>query len=200
MKKYTKELASNQSQSKGEVRIIAGRWRGRKLPVLNSQGLRPTGDRVKETLFNWLMPYIVDSCCLDCFAGSGSLGFESLSRGAKLVTFVELEKTVFNQLKQNLIRLKCDENQANVINQNSLEWLKQPQKTPHFDVVFLDPPFNFGLSEQAIKLLEQNNWLQQQALIYVETEKDKPLNAPENWYLLKEKITGQVCYRLYQKK
>ena len=120
--------------AKGEVRIIAGLWRGRKLPVLNAEGLRPTGDRVKETLFNWLMPYIVDSHCLDCFAGSGSLGFEALSRQAKQVTFLELDKTVANQLKKNLQTLKTTSEQAQVINQNSLEFLKQAQNQPHFDV------------------------------------------------------------------
>ncbi|WP_439328303.1 16S rRNA (guanine(966)-N(2))-methyltransferase RsmD [Lonepinella sp. BR2357] len=196
MKKSTK---STTQSTKGEVRIIAGRWRGRKLPVLNAQGLRPTGDRVKETLFNWLMPYIVDSHCLDCFAGSGSLGFESLSRGAKQVTFVELDRTVANQLKKNLATLKCDTDQSVVLNQNSLDYLKQPQKTPQFDVVFLDPPFHFGLAEQAIILLAQNNWLKENALIYVETEKEKQLTTPENWQLLKEKITGMVGYRLYRK-
>ena len=118
--------------AKGEVRIIAGLWRGRKLPVLNAEGLRPTGDRVKETLFNWLMPYIVDSYCLDCFAGSGSLGFEALSRQAKQVTFLELDKTVANQLKKNLQTLKTTNEQAQVINQNSLEFLKQAQNQPHF--------------------------------------------------------------------
>ena len=120
--------------AKGEVRIIAGLWRGRKLPVLNAEGLRPTGDRVKETLFNWLMPYIVDSHCLDCFAGSGSLGFEALSRQAKQVTFLELDKNVANQLKKNLQTLKTTSEQAQVINQNSLEFLKQVQNQPHFDV------------------------------------------------------------------
>ena len=120
--------------AKGEVRIIAGLWRGRKLPVLNAEGLRPTGDRVKETLFNWLMPYIVDSHCLDCFAGSGSLGFEALSRQAKQVTFLELDKNVANQLKKNLQTLKTTSEQAQVINQNSLEFLKQAQNQPHFDV------------------------------------------------------------------
>ena len=93
-------------------------------------------DRVKETLFNWLMPYIVDSYCLDCFAGSGSLGFEALSRQAKQVTFLELDKTVANQLKKNLQTLKTTTEQAQVINQNSLEFLKQAQNQPHFDVVF----------------------------------------------------------------
>ena len=92
--------------AKGEVRIIAGLWRGRKLPVLNAEGLRPTGDRVKETLFNWLMPYIVNSHCLDCFAGSGSLGFEALSRQAKQITFLELDKTVANQLKKKFANAK----------------------------------------------------------------------------------------------
>ena len=172
--------------AKGEVRIIAGLWRGRKLPVLNAEGLRPTGDRVKETLFNWLMPYIVDSHCLDCFAGSGSLGFEALSRQAKQVTFLELDKTVANQLKKNLQTLKTTTEQAQVINQNSLEFLKQAQNQPH-------------LAEQAIALLEEKNWLLPHALIYVETEKDKPLSAPDNWQLLKEKTTGMVSYHLYQK-
>ena len=184
--------------AKGEVRIIAGLWRGRKLPVLNAEGLRPTGDRVKETLFNWLMPYIVDSHCLDCFAGSGSLGFEALSRQAKQVTFLELDKTVANQLKKNLQTLKTTTEQAQVINQNSLEFLKQAQNQPHFDVVFLDPPFHFNLAEQAIALLAQNNWLRPQALVYVETEKGKNPNVPENWVVLKQKDSGQVSYRLYQ--
>lgn len=204
MKKHTTARKSPKNNAaKGEVRIIAGLWRGRKLPVLNSEGLRPTGDRVKETLFNWLMPYIVGAKCLDCFAGSGSLGFEALSRQAEKVTFLELDKAVANQLKQNLQQLKCGSAQAEVINQNSLDFLKQPQNAPHFcpqfDLVFLDPPFHFGLAEQAITLLTQHNWLLPNALIYVETERDSSLNVPENWLLLKDKSTGQVSYRLYQK-
>ncbi|OOF69869.1 16S rRNA (guanine(966)-N(2))-methyltransferase RsmD [Rodentibacter caecimuris] len=185
-------------QTHGEVRIIAGLWRGRKLPVLHCQGLRPTGDRVKETLFNWLMPYIIDSQCLDCFAGSGSLGFEALSRQAAQVTFLELEKSVAQQLHKNLQSLKCTTDRAKVINRNSLDFLKQSQKQPHFDIVFLDPPFHFGLAEQTVKLLDENNWLLPNALIYIETEKLQSLNTPPNWTLLKEKTAGQVCYRLYQ--
>ena len=115
------------------------------------------------------------------------LGFEALSRQAKQVTFLELDKTVANQLKKNLQTLKTTNEQAQVINQNSLEFLKQAQNQPHFDVVFLDPPFHFGLAEQAITLLEEKNWLLPHALIYVETEKDKPLSVPENWQLLKRK-------------
>ncbi|TYA50767.1 16S rRNA (guanine(966)-N(2))-methyltransferase RsmD [Aggregatibacter actinomycetemcomitans] len=183
--------------TKGEVRIIAGLWRGRKLPVLSSQGLRPTGDRVKETLFNWLMPYIAGSECLDCFAGSGSLGFEALSRQASKVTLLELEKAVAQQLSKNIQTLKCAD-RAQVVNQNSLQFLNHPQNQPHFDVVFLDPPFHFDLAEQAIALLAQHHWLRPQALIYVETEKDKDLHVPATWALLKEKDSGQVSYRLYQ--
>ena len=186
--------------AKGEVRIIAGRWRGRKLPVLNANGLRPTGDRMKETLFNWLMPHILDSRCLDCFAGSGSLGFEALSRQARQVTFLELDKTVANQLKKNLQTLPLEGlQQAEVINQNSLDFLRHVPNEPTFDLVFLDPPFHFCLAEQAIALLDEHRWLAPEALIYVETEKGKALSAPADWRLLKEKTTGQVCCRLYQK-
>lgn len=185
--------------AKGEVRIIAGRWRGRKLPVLNANGLRPTGDRMKETLFNWLMHHILDSRCLDCFAGSGSLGFEALSRQARQVTFLELDKTVANQLKKNLQTLPLEGQQAEVINQNSLDFLRQAPNEPTFDLVFLDPPFHFGLAEQAIALLDEHRWLVPEALIYVETEKGKALSVPADWQLLKEKTTGQVCCRLYQK-
>ncbi|OOF76822.1 16S rRNA (guanine(966)-N(2))-methyltransferase RsmD [Rodentibacter caecimuris] len=193
-----KSQVSSPKALKGEVRIIAGLWRGRRLPVLNAEGLRPTGDRVKETLFNWLMPYIHQAKCLDGFAGSGSLGIEALSRQAEKVTFLEKDKTVANQLKKNLHTLKCPEEQAQVLNQSCLDFLKLPQNQPHFNVVFLDPPFHFGLAEQAIRLLVENNWLYPNALIYVETEKQNHLNTPENWTLLKEKTTGMVSYRLYQ--
>ena len=184
--------------AKGEVRIIAGLWRGRKLPVLNAEGLRPTGDRVKETLFNWLMPYIHDAQCLDGFAGSGSLGFEALSRQAKNVIFLESDRVVANRLKKNLQMLKCSVEQAEVFNQNCLDFLSLAQNQARFDVVFLDPPFHFDLAQRAIELLAGNNWLRPNALIYVETERDKMLVTPKNWTLLKEKNTGMVSYRLYR--
>lgn len=195
-KNISQNIAFN--AQKGEVRIIAGRWRGRKLPVLNLPGLRPTGDRIKETLFNWLMPYIIDSYCLDCFAGSGSLGFEALSRQAAGVVFLELNKRVANQLHQNLQTLKCHSHQAKVINQNSLDFLKQAQNQPHFDIAFVDPPFHFDLAQKTIALLIQNNWMKPAALVYVETEKEKTLEIPADWRLLKQKTTGQVSYCLYQ--
>ncbi|PJG83619.1 16S rRNA (guanine(966)-N(2))-methyltransferase RsmD [Caviibacterium pharyngocola] len=198
MKKNRFSQASNRSESKGEVRIIAGLWRGRKLPVLHLQGLRPTGDRVKETLFNWLAPYVVDAVCLDCFSGSGSLGFEALSRQAKQVTFLELDRNAAQQLKQNLHALKCSPEQASVFNQDCLQFLNQMQNTPHFDLVFIDPPFHFDLVEKTVRLLDQHHWLRPDALIYIETEREKPLDVPPHWQLLKEKTTGMVSYRLYQ--
>ncbi|MGY4677914.1 16S rRNA (guanine(966)-N(2))-methyltransferase RsmD [Pasteurella sp. P03HT] len=192
-----RKITEKRTALKGEVRIIAGLWRGRKLPVLSSDGLRPTGDRVKETLFNWLMPYIVDAHCLDCFAGSGSLGFEALSRQAKHVTFVELDKHVATQLNKNLQTLKCAAEQANIVNQNSLDFLQATPPIPRFDIVFIDPPFHIGLAQKAIDLLTTHNWLKSDALVYVETEKAHPLVVPADWHILKEKVTGQVCYRLY---
>ncbi|TDQ57688.1 16S rRNA m(2)G-966 methyltransferase [Mesocricetibacter intestinalis] len=186
------------TRGKGEVRIIAGHWRGRKLPVLNAPGLRPTGDRIKETLFNWLMPHIRDCTCLDAFSGSGSLGFEALSRGAKQVTFLERDKATAKQLQANLERLNCPPTQARVIQRDSLAFLAQAPNQMLFDLVFLDPPFHFGLAQQSADLLASYQWLNPEAFIYVETEKEADFRAPQQWALLKQKSAGQVCCRLFQ--
>ncbi|MDX2371078.1 MAG: 16S rRNA (guanine(966)-N(2))-methyltransferase RsmD, partial [Colwellia sp.] len=174
--------------------IIAGKHRGRKLPVLMAEGLRPTTDRVKETVFNWLMPYIHDANCLDCFAGAGSLGFEALSRGAAHVTLIELNKAAAKQLKENKKLLNADN--VNITNTNSLDFLKLSAKQ-HYDLVFIDPPFREGLVTQAAELLN-NGWLTNQALIYIEMEINSSQQLPSNWQLLKEKTAGQVAYRLFQ--
>jgi 16S rRNA (guanine966-N2)-methyltransferase len=180
----------------GSIRIIAGKHRGRKLPVLMSDGLRPTTDRVKETVFNWLMPFLNQSICLDCYAGAGSLGFEALSRGAKKVALIELDKNAAKQLQANKTLLKA--NNVDIHHTNVLSFLASPS-TEKFDVVFIDPPFRKGLAEQTINLLE-NSWLAHDALIYLEMENDNDqLSIPDNWSLLKEKSAGQVSYRLYQK-
>jgi len=193
-----KAKSSFNTKSTGSIRIIAGKYRGRKLPVLNAEGLRPTTDRVKETLFNWLMPYINGANCLDCFAGSGGLGVEALSRGAEQVTFIELNKQAAQQLKQNLSLIKVVTGQ--VLQTDSVTFLnktKSGQKEA-FDVVFIDPPFRKGLLTQVIPHLTQG-WLADNALIYVESEVEFNCNElPVNWRLLKEKIAGQVAYRLYQ--
>lgn len=185
---------SDKNATKGQIRIIAGQFRGRKLPVLMADGLRPTTDRVKETVFNWLMPYIQDAHCLDCFAGSGGLGFEAMSRGASTVTLIELNKLAAQQLKANKTLLKADEIQ--VIQQNALDFLQNNQQ--RFSLVFIDPPFRKGLAQQTAQLLNEKS-LTDDALIYVEMETDNNTQImPSHWQLLKEKIAGQVVYRLYQ--
>ncbi|MGF1724453.1 16S rRNA (guanine(966)-N(2))-methyltransferase RsmD [Photobacterium nomapromontoriensis] len=180
----------------GFVRIISGRWRGRKLPVHDVEGLRPTTDRVKETVFNWLAQDIIDANCLDLFTGSGSLGFEALSRGAKHVTMLELDKKAAEQLEKNRLTLGVDN--ATVRNTDSLTFLKQPG-TP-FDVIFIDPPFRKDLMQEVITLLEQNHWLAPHAVIYIEAEKELgELDIPPHWHLHREKTAGQVCYRLFER-
>lgn len=189
-----KPSVAQTSSATGFVRIISGLWRGRKLPVHDAEGLRPTTDRVKETVFNWLAPTIPHARCLDLFAGSGGLGFEAASRQAEQVTLVELNPTAFRQLQRNIATLKTDRLQ--VVNQDALAYLNQTG-TP-FDVVFLDPPFRQGLLQQTITLLEENGWLANEAQIYVETEKELPLEGiPAHWHLHREKTAGQVSFRLF---
>jgi len=193
MNKHRKQSAK--SSNKGSIRIISGLHRGRKLPVLMAEGLRPTTDRVKETVFNWLMPFIQDSNCLDCFAGSGGLGFEALSRGASHVNFIELNKAAAQQLKENQCLLQS--NNVSIINSDALHFIKN--NTQKFDVVFLDPPFRKNFVEQTAQLLNENS-LADNALIYIEMESEEGnQQLPLNWKLLKEKVAGQVISRLYQK-
>tara|TARA_B110000014_G_C20111654_1_gene585807 strand:+ start:413 stop:1018 length:606 start_codon:yes stop_codon:yes gene_type:complete len=180
--------------SLGSVRLISGKYRGRKLPVILAKGLRPTTDRVKETVFSWLMPYMHNSRCLDCFAGSGSLGFEALSRGANEVTLLELNRQAAEQLKKNKALLKADN--LTIHQTDSLEFLQNPITC--FDIVFIDPPFNKELVDQAISRLN-DGWLADNAIIYIEMEQNGQFNIPKNWSLLKEKTAGQVAYRLFEK-
>lgn len=178
----------------GFIRLIAGQWRGRKLPVRDVLGLRPTTDRVKETVFNWLAPHLAGSRCLDLFAGSGSLGFEALSRYADYVMMVERDKGAAQQLLSNLQLLGCQ--QARVLQQDALQVLTSTAEP--FDIVFLDPPFRQALLPEACKLLEEGGWLADEALIYLERENEgEPPTLPANWRLLKDKQAGQVRYQLY---
>jgi len=181
----------------GQIRIIGGDWRGRKLPVLNADGLRPTSDRVRETLFNWLQFEVPGAVCLDVFAGSGALGFEALSRGAKQVTFLELNLANAKQLKQNLVTLKTAA--AEVVQVDSLQWLASGHARS-YDVVFVDPPFNKGLMQPTIDLLFENAILKsQQACLYLEQERQLNWpNLPDGWCCVKEKTTSQVKFGLFR--
>lgn len=182
------------------LRIIGGEWRSRKLPFPTIEGLRPTPDRVRETLFNWLQTSTPGASCLDLFCGSGALGFEALSRGAASVTFVDRSPEVSRQVRQNLNLLKAQN--ADVVCTGVIEWLevKKADQEPRYDLVFLDPPFRQDLIKPAATLLETRNLLNNNALIYIETESNwQPDGLPENWTLYREKMAGQVCYRLYQR-
>ncbi|HED34489.1 MAG TPA: 16S rRNA (guanine(966)-N(2))-methyltransferase RsmD [Gammaproteobacteria bacterium] len=178
----------------GKLRIIGGRWRSRQLPVAALEGLRPTTDRVRETLFNWLQGETGGAHCLDLFAGSGALGFEAASRGAASVLMLELQAPAVAQLKDNIKQLQAESIQ--IVREDALEWLKTAPATP-WDIVFIDPPFASDYLAQTCGLLENGSWLAEKATIYLEMDSARPLPAlPANWHIVKEKKAGQVCYYL----
>ncbi|MBL4869210.1 MAG: 16S rRNA (guanine(966)-N(2))-methyltransferase RsmD [Pseudomonadales bacterium] len=184
------------------LRIIGGEWRGRRIEFAAVDGLRPTGDRIRETLFNWLMAVTPGAHCLDLFAGSGALSFEALSRGAESVTLIDQSAKVTNAIKTQLNLLNC--NNAKIINQNGLKWLEQQPADPQqFDIVFLDPPFHKNLLQQSLLLLEEKKLLKPDAMIYIESEVELDTGLenipPPNWVLHRLKITGQVSYSLYKR-
>ncbi|QFU20628.1 16S rRNA (guanine(966)-N(2))-methyltransferase RsmD [Shewanella eurypsychrophilus] len=190
-------MAKNRPAS-GQVRIISGQWRSRRLPIHDLEGLRPTTDRVRETLFNWLAGDLAGARVLDCFGGSGALFFESLSRYASYGKVFELQANAAEQLNKNLQTLKCDPTTADVVKGDTLKLLAIAP-TEGFDIVYIDPPFRKELAEKSIQLIDENNWLKENAQIYVETESEQAqLQVPANWVQLKEKKAGQVLYRLYQ--
>lgn len=180
----------------GQVRIVAGKYRGRRLHVIDSPGFRPTPDRVKETVFSWLQPYLPGSRCLDLFAGSGALCLESLSRGAEEVVMVEKVRAVADNLAKNIQTLKADA--AKLVNTDALAFLNG--KAEPFDIVFVDPPFSeSGLINQCLSGLQQKGWLKPGALVYVEASSEfNDLQYPPDWSMLKNKKAGQVGYYLLQ--
>ncbi|MBE9515834.1 MAG: 16S rRNA (guanine(966)-N(2))-methyltransferase RsmD [Proteobacteria bacterium] len=189
-------MAAKRQQYPGTVRINGGRWRGRKLPVPESEGLRPTPNRVRETVFNWLRPYLPGARCLDVTAGTGSLCLEALSQGAGEVVMVEMSPLAVKALRQNLRTLDA-ESQATLIQGDGLNFLKGPV-TP-FDIIFLDPPFRSDLIAQCSAEMEQRGWIRPGGLIYIEAPSDMdPLPIPENWTLIRSKSAGQVGYHLAQ--
>ncbi|MGQ0385104.1 MAG: 16S rRNA (guanine(966)-N(2))-methyltransferase RsmD [Gammaproteobacteria bacterium] len=177
----------------GYVRIIGGRWRGRRIPVPPAGGLRPTPDRVRETLFNWLAPAIAGSRCLDLFAGTGALGLEAASRGAAEVVLVERDREAAVRLAAAAAALAPDE--ARVIEADAQSWLSGRARP--FDVVFLDPPFDAGLLDAAMRGLESGGWLAPGARIYIEAPAAQgPPALPPGWMLHRSGRAGAVGYHL----
>ena len=176
----------------GSVRIIAGQYRGRKLPVGNVEGLRPTTDRNKETLFNWLMHDLHDANCLDTFAGSGGLGLEALSRYARHCTFIEKDRNVAAQLSTNVKTLQAS---ADVIHGDAIQVLNT-LNTP-FDIIFLDPPFNQSLVMPALTCILERQLIKPGGVIYVEQENEaeSPL-IDSRLSVIKEKRLALLNYQL----
>ena len=171
-----------------QIRIIGGLWRSRIIEFPDSTGLRPTPDRVRETVFNWLGQHLNEKMCLDLFAGSGALGFEALSRGAAEVVMVEQSSIVARQLKENAQLLGA--NNATVVNADALQYLRGTARP--FDVVFLDPPFNQGILDRALASLTP--WLAPDAKVYAESELS--FEPSPDWKILKQSRAGQVKFQI----
>ncbi|HLF66588.1 MAG TPA: 16S rRNA (guanine(966)-N(2))-methyltransferase RsmD [Gammaproteobacteria bacterium] len=177
-----------------KLRIIGGSLRSRQITVLDESALRPTPNRIRETLFNWLRIDIIGAHCLDLFAGSGALGFEALSREAKSVTFVEKDPRIMRQLKQNSETLGTEHTQF--ILQDALAYLKKATDQT-FDIIFLDPPYAENLLQPCLTLLHAQAFLNPHTKIYL--EHDHPLSEivfPENMSLIQHKKAGHVYYGL----
>lgn len=183
------------AQAMGQLRIIAGQWRSRRLSFPEVAGLRPTPDRVRETLFNWLAPYVEGARVLECFAGSGAVFLEALSRGAHSGLALELDSRAVSALRGHLQTLQCAT--GTVLQADALRYLAE-QPAQAFDLVFLDPPFHQGLLQPACALLEERGWLSLDAWVYTESEQPpSTLGLPAHWQLHREKHTGQVHYALW---
>jgi len=182
------------TSNRNQLRIIGGAWRGRRLAFPPVPGLRPTPDRVRETLFNWLAPTLVGARCLDLFAGSGALGLEAASRGAAQVVLVDSDRQVTAALREHAVRLQAGET-VEVVQADALTFLDGPARP--FDVVFLDPPFSRGLLAPCIARLEAGGWLADDGYLYLEAERhlaEPPL--PTGWEIVRSKTAGQVGYHL----
>lgn len=180
--------------ARNQLRIIGGRWRSRRLAFPDVPGLRPTPDRVRETVFNWLQPVIEGARCLDLFAGSGALGFEAASRGAGEVVLVDRDHKVVERLRENARLLGATGVQ--VVQADALRYLNEKPVQP-FDIVFLDPPFGHNVLAPVCRTLEANGWLRDQARIYMEAEKTLDIpDIPANWRIVRSKTAGQVGYHL----
>jgi 16S rRNA (guanine966-N2)-methyltransferase len=185
----------NKQNKTGLLRIIGGSWRGRKLSFPDAEGLRPTGDRVRETLFNWLQPVLGGSRCLDCCAGSGALGFEAASRGAASVSMIEADRAAFNSLSESKALLNAEQVE---LFYGRVEDFLNSAKNP-FDVVFLDPPYQLALWTTIAELLTAKALLNDGARIYLEyPRRQEQPELPTGWHCLREKQAGDVKYALFE--
>jgi 16S rRNA (guanine966-N2)-methyltransferase len=187
---------------RGQLRIIGGIWRGRKLKFPQAETLRPTPDRIRETLFNWLQADVPGSRCLDLFAGSGALGFEAASRGAEETWLVERNAATAKTLADNIRLLETD--RVSLHRADAIELLGAAARpfdiASPFDIIFLDPPYDADLVNICCERLEKGRWLSDRAKIYVEhAARDDSIRVPAEWVNLKSKVAGQVAYSLFSR-
>lgn len=189
-------MVSRSAGTSGQLRIIGGRWRSRKLRFRATPGLRPTPDRVRETLFNWLGGALPGARCLDLFAGSGALGLEALSRGAAYCRFLESHGGSAKTIRAHLATLDCDD--ADCIQDDALRYVAAANRDAPFDLAFLDPPFGEHLLAPACAALDSNGWLATAALIYLESSVHEPRpELPPGWRLHRDKSAGDVRFQLF---
>jgi len=180
---------------KGSVRIIAGQWRGRRLPVIDVPGLRPSGDRGRETLFNWLQAYLPGAVCADLYAGSGALGLEAASRGASAVTLVDSNVQVVSYLKKSVELLNAT--QVRVHHGDAQKWL-EVQSANSFDLIFVDPPFSYQSNESVLRKIEQSGSLKAGGFIYLESSALQAATiAPSGWSCWRERVMGDVRLQVF---
>lgn len=178
---------------KNSLRIVGGTWRSRRIQFADIPEIRPTPDRVRETLFNWLADRIEGARCLDLFAGSGALGFEAASRGASQVTQVDRDTSVAAMLESQKQALQA--RQVEIVCQDALDYVRQAKEP--FDIVFLDPPFATDLDQQVLPVLLARGLVSPSGRVYVESPSGSVPELPDSLHCIREKTAGQVRYRLY---
>lgn len=193
---HRKRAMAHTTRATNTLRIIGGQWRSRKLEFPDVEGLRPTPDRVRETLFNWLTPVIGGARCLDLFAGSGALGFEALSRGAAEVIMVENSALAARILRENLTKLNAQGTQ--IVERDALDFLRQGRGDhAPFDIVFIDPPYHQNLVNPCCAILDQAQWISAHAYLFIEAEASlQKFSLPAGFECTRSKQAGQVGYHL----
>lgn len=186
----------SKSGKSNSVRIIAGDWRGRRLPVAEVAGLRPSGDRCRETLFNWLQPWIPAANCADLFAGTGALGFEAASRGAESVLMIEKHPRALEVLRQSIEQLQAV--QVNLQSGGAMSLIEEI-KPDSFDIVFVDPPFDSNLAGLVLERLDKIGCVRRGGFVYVESPATKTISPPEDWRVWRDQQLGDVRMQLFRR-
>jgi 16S rRNA (guanine966-N2)-methyltransferase len=200
MLRYAAREMASDTKPRNELRIIAGRWRGRRIRFPAGTTIRPTPDRVRETLFNWLAPHIRDAHVADLFAGSGALGLEALSRGAASALFVERDARCVEALRAHCVAFGAAGHE--IVRGDAIATLRAPRAPTRapFDIVFIDPPFDAELWRPTIAALENGGWLAPQAFVYLETPAAQPRpTLPVAWHTWREGKAGEVGYHLLRR-